>query len=200
MTPHSNNDALAQIRDRLGGRNLVLVGLMGAGKTSVGRRLAQILALPFIDSDHEIEAVSRMSIPELFQTYGEPEFRALEQRVLARLLMEGPAVVATGGGAFMNEDTRQAIRDNAVSVWLKADLDTLMQRVAKRQNRPLLKAPDPRAVMQSLIDARYPVYAGADVTVTSRDARHAVIAEEIVAGVHAFLAAEPLESTGTHRS
>src|SRR5690606_19265707 len=147
------------IRDRLGTRVIVFVGLMGAGKTAIGRKVAQVLDLPFVDSDHEIETVSRMSVPELFERYGEPEFRALEQRVIERLLREGPRVLSTGGGAFMNPNTRAAIGEYGVSVWLKADLDLLMERVAKRENRPLLKNPDPRAVMRKLMDERYPVYA-----------------------------------------
>ncbi|MHB2267037.1 shikimate kinase [Aliihoeflea sp. PC F10.4] len=173
-------DQVRRVRARLRARPIVLVGLMGAGKTSVGRRLAQILDLPFADSDHEIESVSRMSVPELFEAYGETEFRALEQRVVTRLVTDSPAVVATGGGAFMNADTRAIIRAHALSVWLKADLDTLMERVSRRTNRPLLKASDPRAVMTKLMADRYPVYAEADITIFSRDARHTVIAGEII--------------------
>lgn len=180
-------DLADEVRNGLGPRTLVLVGLMGAGKTSVGRKLAQTLQLPFADSDHEIESVSRMSVPELFEAYGEAEFRALEQRVVTRLVADGPAVIATGGGAFMNADTRMTISAHGISIWLKADLDTLMQRVARRQNRPLLKTPDPRAVMRKLMDDRYPVYALADVTVTSRDARHGTIADEIIDAVAAKL-------------
>lgn len=174
------------VRDRLGDRVVVFVGLMGAGKTAIGRKLAQTLHLPFIDSDHEIESVSRMTIPELFERYGEPEFRALEQRVIERLLREGPRIVSTGGGAFMNAQTRVAIADHGISVWLKADLDLLMERVAKKQNRPLLKNPDPRAVMAKLMADRYPVYALADVTVETRDAKRELIAEETLQalGVH----------------
>lgn len=153
---------------------------MGAGKTVIGRKLAQMLDLPFVDSDHEIETVSRMTIPELFEMYGEPEFRALEQRVIERLLRDGPLVLSTGGGAFMNGHTRTVIADHGVSVWLKADIDLLMQRVAKKQNRPLLKNPDPRAVMLKLMNERYPVYAQADLTVETRDARREIIADEVM--------------------
>ncbi|MCO6386303.1 MAG: shikimate kinase [Aliihoeflea sp.] len=180
-------ELIEHVRARIGTRTLVLVGLMGAGKTSVGRKVAQALQLPFADSDHEIESVSRMTVPELFEAYGEVEFRALEQRVVTRLIADGPAVIATGGGAFMNADTRAAIRAHAISIWLKADLDTLMERVARRQNRPLLKTPDPRAMMRKLMEDRYPVYAEADLTVTSRDARHTVIAGEIIEAVNAKL-------------
>lgn len=173
-------DQAERVRTRVGTRPIVLVGLMGAGKTSVGRRLAQSLDLPFADSDHEIEAVSRMSVPELFAAYGESEFRALEQRVVTRLVTGPAAIVATGGGAYMNAETRVLIGKHAVSVWLKADLDTLMERVARRGNRPLLENSDPRAVMRKLMDERYPIYAEADITIVSRDARHSVIAAEII--------------------
>jgi len=177
----------AELIGRLSGRPIVLVGLMGAGKTAIGRRVAAALSLPFIDSDHEIETASRMTIPELFEKYGETEFRALEQRVIARLLHDGTQVLATGGGAFMNDETRAAILEQAVSVWLKADLDTLMGRVMKKQNRPLLKADDPRAVMEKLMTVRYPVYAEADITVQTRDERREIIAEEVISAVEAFL-------------
>lgn len=166
----NSDDALAStIKPLLGDCPVVFVGLMGAGKTAIGRRVAQLTGLPFVDSDHEIESVSRMSVPELFEAYGEPEFRALESRVVQRLLEGGPQVISTGGGAFMNAQTRAAIAASAVSVWLKADLDLLMARVVRKQDRPLLKAADPRGVMQQLMDIRYPVYAGADITVVSRD-------------------------------
>ncbi|MCO5158800.1 MAG: shikimate kinase [Aquamicrobium sp.] len=171
-------DRAGTARERLGGRAIVFVGLMGAGKTAIGRRLAQMLDLPFVDSDHEIEAVSRMTVPELFERYGEPEFRALEQRVIGRLLREGPRVVSTGGGAFMNAQTREAVAEHGVSIWLKAGLDLLMDRVSKNQNRPLLKAPIPRGVMERLMAERYPVYALADITVETRDATREIIAEE----------------------
>lgn len=171
----------ATLRERLGARSVVFVGLMGAGKTAIGRKVAGMLGLPFIDSDHEIEAVSRMTIPDLFERYGEAEFRALEQRVIHRLLTEnGPQVLSTGGGAFMNEQTREAIAEHGISVWLKADLDLLMERVSKKQNRPLLKNDDPRAVLQRLMDVRYPVYATAEITVITRDERKEVIAAEVV--------------------
>jgi shikimate kinase len=171
----------AALLERLGGRSVVFVGLMGAGKTAIGRKVAGMLGLPFIDSDHEIESVSRMTIPELFERYGEAEFRALEQRVIHRLLTEsGPQVLSTGGGAFMNEQTREAVAENGVSVWLKADLDLLMERVSKKQNRPLLKNDNPRAVLQRLMEERYPVYATAGITVTTRDERKEVIAAEVV--------------------
>jgi shikimate kinase len=153
---------------------------MGAGKSTIGRKAAQMLELPFADADHEIESVSRMTIPELFEAYGEAEFRSLERRVIARLLKQGPMVLATGGGAYMNADTRRAIARNGVAVWLKAELDVLMERVSRKQNRPLLKTADPRDTMRALIEARYPVYGEADVTVQSRDEKKDVIASELV--------------------
>ncbi|MCT7377384.1 shikimate kinase [Chelativorans salis] len=176
------------VLNRLGRRTVVFVGLMGAGKTVIGRKVAATLGLPFVDSDHEIEEVSRMTIPDLFAAYGEEEFRALERRVIARLLKEGPQVLSTGGGAFMSAATRQAVARHGVSVWLKADLETLMQRVVKRQNRPLLQADDPRAVMQRLMEVRYPVYEKANVTVRSRDEPKEVIAAEVMTSLARFLA------------
>lgn len=170
----------AALLEKLGQRSIVLVGLMGAGKTAIGRKIATALGLAFIDSDQEIEDVSRMSIPELFELYGEPEFRALEQRVIARVLEGGPQILSTGGGAYMNSHTREAIASNAVSVWLKADLDLLMERVSKKQNRPLLKNDNPRAVLERLMNERYPVYALADLTVVTRDERKEVIAAEVI--------------------
>ncbi|WP_290775618.1 shikimate kinase [Hoeflea sp.] len=164
----------------LGQRNLVFVGLMGAGKSAIGRLVAQMLEIPFVDSDQEIERVSRMSIPELFEAYGEPEFRALEARVIKRLLKTGPRVLSTGGGAFMNDTTRTMVLRNGLSVWLKADLDVLWARVSKRDSRPLLKTANPRQTLSDLLDQRYPVYGQADVTVWSRDEDKEVIASETV--------------------
>lgn len=187
MTEEPLTELAETVRGRLGDRTIVFVGLMGAGKTAIGRRIAQLLGLPFIDSDHEIEAVSRMSIPELFERYGEPEFRALEQRVIDRLLREGPRVVSTGGGAFMNAQTRGAVAERGISIWLKASLDLLMERVAKNQNRPLLRSADPRAVMERLMAERYPVYALADITVETRDAKREIIADETLARLGEYL-------------
>ena len=168
------------LRAALGSRSIVMIGLMGCGKSSVGRRLAGRLSLPFVDADDEIEMAAQKSIPEIFADHGEDVFRDGERRVIARLLANGPQVLATGGGAYMNADTRAAIRANSVSVWLKADLPILMRRVMKRDNRPLLRAPDPEGVMRSLIEARYPIYADADITIESRDVPHEVIVSEIV--------------------
>ncbi len=147
-----------------------------------------MLGLPFTDSDHEIESVSRMTIPDLFERYGEAEFRSLEQRVIVRVLESGPQILSTGGGAFMNAQTRDAITSYGLSVWLKADVDTLLDRVSKKQNRPLLKNADPRAVLERLMAERYPVYALADVTVPTRDERKEVIAGEVIEALGRHLA------------
>jgi shikimate kinase len=163
---------------------------MGAGKSAIGRKVAAMLELPFIDADLEIESVSSMTIPELFAQYGEPEFRALEKRVVSRLLKSGPRVLATGGGAFINDSTRQAIRRRGISVWLSADLDLLMDRVSRRQNRPLLKDPDPRGVMSRLMDERYPVYRKANIEVPSRDISKEDMAADVVAAIARWLEAD----------
>ena len=170
----------ATIRRKLGGRAIVLVGLMGAGKTSVGRRLAEKLDLPFVDADHEIEVAAGKTIPEIFADHGEGYFRGGERRVILRLLEGGSKVLATGGGAFMQPETRDVIHRKAISVWLRADLPLLMKRVRRRSNRPLLKSDDPEAVMRRLIDERYPVYAKADITVDSRDVAHSSIVGDII--------------------
>ena len=160
-------DALARPAVPPLARSVVLVGLMGAGKTSVGLRLAHLLDAGFIDSDDEIEKAANLSIPEIFARYGEPQFRSGERRVLARILDGTPAVVATGGGAFMDADTRALVRGRAVSVWLRAALDVLVQRTAGRGHRPLLTRGNPREVLGRLIEDRYPIYAEADITVDS---------------------------------
>lgn len=187
MTEQST-DMAGEVAASLDGRPIVLIGMMGAGKSAIGRKLAARLDWPFVDADHEIETAANMSIPDIFEAYGEPEFRRLEASVMARLLDAGPSVLATGGGAFMNADTRAAIAASAVSVWLSADIDLLMARVARKSTRPLLKAPDPRAVMQKLIDERYPVYARADVTVASRDASKEEMAQTVIEALHDHLA------------
>jgi shikimate kinase len=182
-TPTLAAENTADLLARLGSRSIVFVGLMGAGKTAIGRKVGGMLGLPFTDSDHEIESVSRMTIPDLFERYGEAEFRSLEQRVIVRVLESGPQVLSTGGGAFMNEQTREAIATYGLSVWLKADVDTLLDRVSKKQNRPLLKNADPRAVLEKLMLERNPVYALSDVTVATRDERKEVIAGEVIEAI-----------------
>ena len=167
----------------LGRRSVVLVGMMGAGKSSIGRRLAARLGIPFVDADSEIEKAAGMTIPEIFAAHGEPYFRAGEARVIARLLDGGPQVLATGGGAFMNPETRATIHAKGISVWLRATLEVLSRRIKRRTDRPLLKTTDPMATLRRLIEERYPVYAGADLTVESREVPHDTIVDEIVAGL-----------------
>ncbi len=176
-----------EMLERLGGRPLVLVGMMGAGKTTVGRRLAARLERAFLDSDEEIEKASNMSVEDMFSTHGEAEFRSGESRVIARILKETGIVLATGGGAFINPDTRALIKSMAVSVWIKAEFDLLFARVSRRSNRPLLKTENPRATLQALIDKRYPIYAEADVTVISRDVPQEVVAGDIIDAVNDYL-------------
>ena len=167
----------------LGKRNLVFIGLMGAGKSAIGRLTAQALGIPFVDSDHEIERVSRMTISDLFARYGEDEFRALETRVLKRLLRSGPRVVSTGGGAYINERSRRQIKKGGLTVWLNAELDVLWERVNKRDTRPLLKTENPRQTLENLMNARYPIYAEADLTVLSRDVRKETMVEDVLTAV-----------------
>ena len=162
-------EGVASLPDALAGRSIVLVGLMGAGKTSIGRRLAARLGLPFRDADAEIELAAGCTIPELFSRYGERAFRDGERRVIRRLLAGDPLVLAFGGGAFMDPETRAAARAEAVSVWLRCPLPTLVRRVAGRDHRPLLAGGDPADILQRLIDQRYPIYAEADVIVDCGD-------------------------------
>ncbi|RCL01654.1 MAG: shikimate kinase [Candidatus Tokpelaia sp. JSC085] len=177
------------LKSRLGKRSLVLVGLMGAGKSTIGRCLAKILDLPFCDSDHEIESVSKMTIPELFLIDGEQTFRNLEQQVIFRLLSAGVSVLATGGGAFMNAEIRHAIRRHGLSIWLKADLDLLTKRVLHKKNRPLLQQDNPRNVLQKLMNERYPVYAEADIIVPSRNTCYEIIARDVIKATDHYLMA-----------
>jgi shikimate kinase len=174
----------AETSAALGTRSVVLVGMMGAGKSTIGRRLSARLRLPFFDADTEIEAAAGMSIPDIFETHGELHFRDGEARVIARLLDGGPAVLATGGGAFMREDTRNRIGDKAVSIWLKADSDIIMRRVKRRADRPLLQTPDPAATIDRLIAEREPVYRHADITIWSRDVPHDKIVDECIEALH----------------
>lgn len=161
-------------------KSLVLVGLMGAGKTTVGRRLAAALDLPFADADQEIEAAAGCSISEFFERHGEAEFRNGERRVIARLL-DGPVcVLSTGGGAFMDPETRQKIKETGTSIWLRAELDLLMERVSRRPTRPLLKQDDPRKVMERLMKERYPVYAEADIIVDTGEGPHEAVVAKII--------------------
>jgi shikimate kinase len=183
-----DSETAERLRRALGGRSIVMVGLMGCGKSSVGKRLANKLGLPFVDADEEIERVAQKSINEIFADHGETFFRDRESKVIARLLASGPQVLATGGGAFINPETRAKIRESGISVWLRAELPVLMRRVAKRDTRPLLRDADPEAVMRSLMDARYPIYAEADLTVDSREVPHDSIVVEIIENLKKFLA------------
>jgi shikimate kinase len=180
----AENGSERAIVDALGRRSVVLVGMMGAGKSSIGRRLASRLGIPFVDADAEIESAAGMTIPEIFEKHGEPYFRAGEARVIARLLDSGPQVLATGGGAVMDQQTRDLIHIKGISIWLKADLDVLMKRTKRRNDRPLAEK------MQELLPAREPVYALADVTVQSRDEPHDTIVDEIIAGIAKHLERE----------
>lgn len=182
------------LRAALGGRAVVLVGMMGSGKSSVGKRLGARLGLPFVDADTEIETAAGMTIPEIFSQRGESEFRDGERRVIARILTtRAPLVLATGGGAFMNADTRARIAELGVSIWLKAEFDVLMRRVRKRSNRPLLQTTDPEATMRRMLAEREPVYALADITLLSRDDPHEVVVEDAMAALDQRLRRENME-------
>ena len=183
-SPQTQKDELNAL---LAGRPIVLVGMMGAGKTTVGRRVAARLGRHFIDSDEEVEKAAGMSIEEIFASHGEADFRAGEARVIARLLKDHDLVLGTGGGAFMNDDTRALIKSQGVSVWLKADFELLFQRVQRRSNRPLLRTANPRETLQGLIEKRYPTYAEADVTIVSRDVPQDHVAGDVVEALSAHL-------------
>ena len=173
----------AALTAALGRRSIVLVGMMGAGKSSIGRRVSIRLGIPFVDADTEIEKAAGMSISDIFTSRGEAEFRAGEARVIARLLEGGPQVLATGGGAFANPDTRAVIAAKGISIWLKAEFDVLMKRIKRRHDRPLLKTDDPGATLRKLMQERDPIYALADLTVQSRDVLHDKIVDEIVSAL-----------------
>ena len=178
----------AAILDRLGRRSIVLIGMMGVGKSSIGRRLAARLGIPFVDADTEIEKAAGMSIPDIFARHGEANFRNGEARVIARLLESGPQVLATGGGAIMNADTRAAIRQKGVSVWLNAEFEVLMRRISKRKNdRPMLQTSDPAETLRRLLKEREPIYAQADITVQSREVSHESIVADIMTALSALL-------------
>lgn len=170
-------------------RTITLVGLMGVGKSSVGRRLANALDMPFRDADAEVETAAGRSIPEIFADLGEAAFREGERRVIARLLDEPPHVLATGGGAFMNAETRALIKARSISVWLKADLEVLARRVGRKDNRPLLAGKDPMEVLKAQAEARYPIYAEADVTVETGDTAHHVTVDQVIRALTAYLEA-----------
>jgi shikimate kinase len=182
VAPHD-----APLAAALGQRSIVLVGMMGAGKSSIGRRLAARLGIPFSDADVEIEEAAGMSVADIFEAHGEPSFRSGEARVIARLLEQGPQVLATGGGAFISPQTRARIHEKGISVWLRAEIDVLSRRLRRRSDRPLLKTADPTATLASLLAARNPVYGEANLVVMSRDVPHEVIVEEIVTALRSEL-------------
>ena len=179
------------IRGMLDGRSVVLVGLMGSGKSTIGRKLAQVIDLEFFDSDTEIENASRMSVKDLFAVYGEPEFRALEQRVMLRLMEDGPRIISTGGGAFINPEVREAVLKGGIAVWLDADIDVLMERVGRRETRPLLNNDDPEATMRNLMETRYPTYAEAQIRVMSRNERKDIMVGEVIEALRLYLEKHP---------
>lgn len=187
MSRRTTAKEVEEVRRRLADRSIVLVGLMGAGKTTIGRRLANLLAIPFVDADAEIEAAAGKSIADIFADHGEAHFRDGERRVIARLLKSGPQVLATGGGAYMNDETRATIREHGIAVWLRADLPLLLKRVAKRSHRPLLATDDPEAVMRRLMELRYPIYAEADIVVDSRDVSHVAVVFDVLVELAAYL-------------
>ncbi len=180
----------ARVNRLLAGRTLVLVGMMGAGKSSIGRRLATRLGLPFVDADNEIEIAANASIPEIFDRHGEAYFRDGERRVIQRLLDGKPKVLAAGGGAFIQPETRSAIQKDAISIWLKADRDLLLSRVKRRANRPLLRDGDPAETIERLIAERYPIYAEADIHVQSRDIAHDAVIDDLLAALADHLGRE----------
>jgi shikimate kinase len=169
-------------------KTIVLIGMMGAGKTCIGRKLAERLGLPFIDADQEIADAAGCSIPDIFARHGEAAFREGERRVIGRLLDEPVHILATGGGAFISEQTRAKIRDKAISVWLRADIDLLLRRVARRNNRPLLQQGDPREVLEKLMAERYPVYAEADIIVDSMDGPRDTMVNKVYDAIADYLA------------
>jgi shikimate kinase len=186
----TGNGSAPAIVARLGDRSIVLIGMMGVGKSSIGRRLGARLAIPFVDADAEIESAAGMSIADIFARHGETAFRSGEARVIARLLNGGPQVLATGGGAVMNPATRALIQERAVSIWLSADFDLLLRRISKRKaERPMLQTADPAATLRELLAEREPIYAQADLTVQSRDVPHDAVVAEIIERLADFLGA-----------
>jgi shikimate kinase len=185
-------DAAAELRRQAEGialdRTIALVGLMGAGKTTIGRRLATALGVPFRDADEEIVRAAGMSIEDIFAQQGECEFRRGERRVIARLVKEPPHVLATGGGAFVDPSTRALLNEQALTIWLRAPLEVLLKRVARRNDRPLLKEDDPEAVMRRLIDVRYPLYAEAHITIESANGPHNSAVGDVLAAIRAHQA------------
>ena len=180
-------------------RSIVLVGLMGAGKSCIGRRLASRLGVEFHDADAEIERAAGCSIQDIFEVHGEAAFRDGEKRVIARLLAQPPHVLATGGGAFVDPETRANVAKRGISIWLRADLELMLQRTARRNNRPLLKRGDPRQILQRLIDERYPVYALADITVDSVDGPPDITLGRVLAALESYIESHAVAPTAADR-
>jgi shikimate kinase len=190
----TNHGPTPAVVARLQGRSIVLIGMMGVGKSSIGRRLGARLGIPFVDADAEIERAAGMSIADIFARHGEAAFRSGEARVIARLLNSGPQVLATGGGAVMDPATRALIQEKGVSIWLSAEFELLLRRISKRKaERPMLQTADPAATLRELLAAREPIYAQADLTVQSRDVPHDAVVAEIVERLADFLGAAPSE-------
>ena len=183
MTMSNQKENIDLIRAELGQRSITIVGLMGAGKSVIGRKVATKLKIPFVDADSEIEKAAKMTVADIFASYGEPEFRRLEKSVIKRVLESGPQILATGGGAYMDAETQEMVANNGVSLWLSADIDLLMQRVSKKTTRPLLKKPNPRGVMEDLMKERYPVYGLADLEIASRDVSKDEMTNMVVEGL-----------------
>lgn len=195
MTMPSQNENIDLIRTQLGQRSITIVGLMGAGKSVIGRKVATKLKIPFVDADGEIEKAAKMTVADIFSSYGEPEFRRLEKSVIKRVLEGGPQILATGGGAYMDPETQVMVSENGVSLWLSADIDLLMQRVSKKTTRPLLKNPNPRGVMENLMQERYSVYGLADIEIASRDVSKDEMTNLVIAGLaHYFQEQLPTQS------
>ncbi len=172
-------------------RSIVLVGLMGSGKSAIGRRLAARIGMDFVDADSEIEEAAGLSINDIFEVHGEDAFRDGERRVIARLLSKPAHILATGGGAFMDPETRKIVKERGISVWMRAEFDVLLRRVSRRDNRPLLKGNDKEEVLRRLIEERYPVYGEADITVQSQDGPHEETVSEVIEAIKQFLQNEP---------
>ncbi len=198
MTKTAHTEQSDIIRERLGQQSITLVGLMGAGKSVIGRKVASRLRIPFVDADAEIEKAAKMTVAEIFAEYGEPEFRRLETSVIKRILENGPQVLATGGGAFMDEATRETVKQSGFSLWLSADIDLLMERVSKKTTRPLLKKPNPRGIMLDLIEERYPIYALADIEVASQDISKDAMTDLVVAALEEHINAAEMKEASAH--
>jgi shikimate kinase len=183
-------EQIARVLEHLGDRSIVLVGMPGSGKSSVGRRLATLTGLDFVDADAEIEAAAGMTIPEIFAKHGEPAFRTGEARVIARLLERTRQVLSTGGGAFNNPQTRERVAERGISVWLQADISVLLRRVKRKNDRPLLQNVDPEAALQRLLREREPFYAEADIVVSTHDGPHHHVVNAVVEALDQFLMSE----------